>query len=63
MGKLLSWNFKKHQRYEDYSINKTDVLCWDCKYREMQIPNYNVIKCKNNYPCINHSKFKTRKND
>lgn len=61
MGRLLSWNFKKHKRYEDYRINKTSVLCWDCKYRELQ--NDNVIKCKNSYPCLNHDKFKVRKNE
>jgi hypothetical protein len=62
MGKLLNWNFKKHKRYEDYRINKTDVLCRDCKYMEFK-NSFDIIQCKNNYPCLNHSKFKARKNE
>lgn len=52
MGHLLSWNFKKHKRYEDCHINKTDVLCWDCKYRDFK-NSFDAIQCKNNYPCLN----------
>lgn len=63
MGCLLSWNFKKHKRYEDYRINKTDVLCRECAYMEFKNFSGDVIQCKNNYPCLNHSKFKAKKNE